>query len=800
MINKLKVSTAALFTLLFIFYSHLSYGIEIVYTFDGVVQRTEDRANHYGWYEGDPIRIQFLYDDNPDTKNSFEQRGIQYLDWDWDQSYKHSVLRKNGPTWETVPIAVNLGTSYVKLRTEKNGSQYKIWARSHHGNTSTTSGSNIDLNIKGLSHMEESRLTGNVDYENSTFFVHTAFRPYDYYKLHGKLTNSLLYVPIAPKNADIAQNVVPIDKLLDERRTEQKLAKEFGENSQEVSYVLSKAKYFWDLAVKKVGDPTLSFVNDEVDPIGKALKVLDAQGKVLVECSTNAEDCAILFSSNSPSYLYTQEFSDGTYQGMSFNYKGEGLSEDDYLFVAVDDEFLFSIPGTEIPEGEYKFSEVIDLSGLTEGAVLSIGILSEESGKNLYLKDFTFYSEEEAPVNNTQTNYRIDLLGTLGTSNFAQSINDQGQVVGFMGHRGDPNREAFIYEQGEMKALGTLGGTFSEAHSINNLGQAVGLSQNSSGGVEAFIYENGIMKGLGTLDGLVTGKSHAKEINDLGQIVGNSTDEDLNFAITPFIYENGLMKRLDTGVVESINNNGQIAGWGFIYENGIKKSLGMLNGESVTPFSINNLGQVVGFGTAGIGSTQAFIYDNGTIKGLGSLLGSNNAQAESINDLGQIVGYSGEAFIYENGKMLPLFDLVKFNNEGWSSLQFAMDINNKGQIVGNGRFNGSTRAFLLTPLGDNVIYDPEINQIFIPCVKLSNQASEEVYEVKLQGNDDFIFHLTFVAEVDVQSCPATFDIDSSILTIPSVIVDGDTTGTQYFVEMTADENYEFSISNFYTLE
>jgi probable HAF family extracellular repeat protein len=47
--------------------------------------------------------------------------------------------------------------------------------------------------------------------------------------------------------------------------------------------------------------------------------------------------------------------------------------------------------------------------------------------------------------------------------------------------------------------LGTLGGSRSDAHAINNRGQVVGHSSIANGTVHAFLYSGGKMQDLGTL-------------------------------------------------------------------------------------------------------------------------------------------------------------------------------------------------------------------------------------------------------------------------------------------------------------
>jgi probable HAF family extracellular repeat protein len=89
--------------------------------------------------------------------------------------------------------------------------------------------------------------------------------------------------------------------------------------------------------------------------------------------------------------------------------------------------------------------------------------------------------------------------------------------------RGD--RHAFLWRDGEMTDLGTLGGSFSRAESINDRGQVVGLAETATGESHAFVWQDGRMVDLGALtDG--PGSSVATKITDRGHVIGSKTDRD----------------------------------------------------------------------------------------------------------------------------------------------------------------------------------------------------------------------------------------------------------------------------------
>lgn len=111
----------------------------------------------------------------------------------------------------------------------------------------------------------------------------------------------------------------------------------------------------------------------------------------------------------------------------------------------------------------------------------------------------------------------------------------------------------------EIIGLGTpMGGSFSKAYAINNKGQIVGMDRMPAGIGHAFLYEDGAMKDLGTLGlGPLPNSTIAYAINDNGQIIGANIGETTLI----FIYENGEMRAFAQGASgNAMNNAGTIVG------------------------------------------------------------------------------------------------------------------------------------------------------------------------------------------------------------------------------------------------
>ncbi len=164
-----------------------------------------------------------------------------------------------------------------------------------------------------------------------------------------------------------------------------------------------------------------------------------------------------------------------------------------------------------------------------------------------------------------------------------------------------------------------------------------------------------------------------------------------------------------TSGAEDINDGGWVTGYAytagnlqshaFIYDGTRMIDLGTLGGGLSCGYVVNTNGQVAGDSETETGTSHAFLYTNGRMVDLGDLGGGVSAMYD-MNNLGQVVGDSIDGFseyracLWENGTMTDLNTLLPPNSD-WV-LETAYNINDAGQIVGFGRYQGMYDCFVLS--------------------------------------------------------------------------------------------------------
>jgi probable HAF family extracellular repeat protein len=294
-------------------------------------------------------------------------------------------------------------------------------------------------------------------------------------------------------------------------------------------------------------------------------------------------------------------------------------------------------------------------------------------------------------------------LGTLGGSySWGIGINDGGQIAGVSGTTDDVADHATLWTptapsgtSGTLHDLGTLGGTSSQATGINSGGQLTGYADRPGDvSSHAIVWnpssigsEAGTMSDIGSLGGT---NSFGWDINASGQITGNSDTTD-DAATHPFLWN-------------PTTANGV---------SGAMHDLGTLGGSSGDASGINASGQVAGSAnTIGDVAWHAFVWTpsivggaTGTMLDLGTL-GGSDSYGYAVSNAGHVVGSSyvsadvsnfQHAFLYTPScGMLDLNTLID-PISGWELLD-ASDINDAGQITGQGLINDEYHAYLLTPI------------------------------------------------------------------------------------------------------
>lgn len=270
-----------------------------------------------------------------------------------------------------------------------------------------------------------------------------------------------------------------------------------------------------------------------------------------------------------------------------------------------------------------------------------------------------------------------------GTEGFAFSINEAGQVAGF-GNNGVPDQfgvpnfdnwvteyRTFVWQTGVMTDIGTLGGPDAVTAGINEHGQIAGDSYvNDTANptthlptMHPYLWQNGQMRDLGSLGGTMSGTT---SLNNAGEVVGGSNvagDQHQH----PFLWDGTHLSDLGTlggadGAATHVNDTGDVTGWAttsgaakhtFLWKNGTMADLTGANSNCTSPEWLNDHDQAVGYGCDDQ-EGDALLWTGGHQYELDKLVGSTAVsltEAGYINDSGEITANgispkSGQEHVY----------------------------------------------------------------------------------------------------------------------------------------------------------
>jgi probable HAF family extracellular repeat protein len=392
------------------------------------------------------------------------------------------------------------------------------------------------------------------------------------------------------------------------------------------------------------GGPTSWFCND-LNNAGGACAIQNSLGTIVSGADT---------SDSNPNYQNQSPFlQPDPYTQHAFQWQGDGLQDLGTLpggynssayavsangLIAGGSENGAFDPLTGWPEmhaviWKNNSHRIIDL-GTVDGGYesLAFGVNSQGQavggGLNTIPDSFSFFPTQTRAF--SWKNGIMQDLGTLGTGTDAVAywVNERGQVAGtsFTNTTVNqvlayctafqietPTQDPFLWDNGKLIDLGSLGGTCGVPNALNSRGQVAGLSD-TAGDAEyhAFLWpgKDNQMEDIGTLGGCC---AIANWLNDEGTVVGGSwTSNDQEFHA--FFWKRGVMTDLGPpgACTEAlgINSEDQVVGFtcvnglgdAALWENGKFIDLNVFNQSGsglqqlVLAYNINDRGEIDGLG------------------------------------------------------------------------------------------------------------------------------------------------------------------------------------------------------------
>jgi len=239
--------------------------------------------------------------------------------------------------------------------------------------------------------------------------------------------------------------------------------------------------------------------------------------------------------------------------------------------------------------------------------------------------------------------YRVTDLGALNCcydatyASAALALNAHGDVAGFTASPTDASRTIpFVYQNGTMTAISD---NYGWATSINDAGEVTGfVLLPGQADVHAFRYRKGVFTDAGTLPGFSSGESFLLEGQSTVEL---STVDHAEFSATLPMATNAARQ-----IVGYAWRNGASEERAFLYTNGVMTDLGTLENPAYVDrhfsaaHAINSFGHVVG-----ISDASAFLYRDGIMIDLNKAIERDTggvwphiSSVRGINDAGQIAG------------------------------------------------------------------------------------------------------------------------------------------------------------------